>query len=392
MVYHFAMSADIHDTYFFLLDQPDHRRLDLCAYHIEYRTPSFEQAVYEAARGIAFSSADDAYRDWLAQGRTQGLPYAQGKDTLLKIMLKVKDEPELIVRWIEHHADIVGYHNLVIMNCGSTDPFFLGILHGYRERVLVLDYDQYYDNLSFPGANAALYGMLMRNCKYLTILDADEFLCGQRDGVIAHAYVKDILRAGSEDVHAGTWLTNTAPPPDTPAGGIDFSSPIAFSLDDASLREGTFAGKSVVRASLVFDINYVGHNLHLRQTMARMDAGSFGKLLVFHLARLSPKVVRARALKHLHAKGIVPPELAPDQVEGWLAQRLAAGTVDDAARVYVDRFMATGAAPEAQAAMTTHLLGGTGPEAQPDLAAALARIDFAGLLRDAFDRCAITLR
>lgn len=307
-------------------------------------------------------------------------------------MLKVKDEPELIVRWIEHHADIVGHHNLVVMNCGSTDPHFLAILHGYRDRVLVLDYDQYYDNLSFPGANAALYGMLMRNCKYLTILDADEFLVGQRDGAIARGYVGEILRAGSEDVYAGTWLTNTEPPPDAPGGGIDFASPIAFSLDDASLREGTFGGKSVVRAALAFEINYVGHNLHLRQTMARMDAGSFGQLLVFHLARLGPALVRARALKHLHAKGIVPPDLAPDQVGAYLAERLAAGTVDDAARVYVDRYLATAAAPDTQSAMRTCLLAGAGPEAQPELAAALARTDFAGLLRDSFERCAITLR
>lgn len=151
---------------------------------------------------MAFASADDAYRDWMAHGRSAGLAYAPGKNTYLKIMLKVKDEPELIVKWIEHHGAIVGYHNLVIMNCGSVNAHFLEILHGYR------------------------------------------------DG-----------------------------------------------------------------------------------TISRLKVGSFGQLLVFHLATLGPALVRSRALKHLHAKGIVPADMATAEVE--------AGDLVAAALEYVNRYMAT---------------------------------------------------
>jgi hypothetical protein len=391
------MTADldaIHDTYFFLYEQSAFRRLDLCAYDVQYRTGTFSQEVYEAARGQRFESLAAAYRDWQDVGRTAGLPYAPGKDTLLKIVLKVKDEPELIVRWIEHHAAIVGYHNLVIMNCGSTNAHFLQILQGYRDRVLILDYDQYYDKLSFPGSNVALYTLLMRNCKYLTILDADEFLFGMRDGGIAREHVGTILREGQQDIYAGTWLTNAVPPPDLPDGGIDFDSPLPFTLAEDSLREGTFAGKSVVRASLVFQTNYVGHNLHLRESMSHMNAGSFGRLMVFHLANLSPAVVRSRVLKHLYTRGVVPPELPPAQIDAYLADRVARGDLDEWAKVYVNRYLNAAVRPEPEPWMTTRLLSGTAaePEPQPALAEALGRFDFAGLLRASWDKCVISLR
>jgi hypothetical protein len=390
------MTATIHDTYFFLLEQPAYRRLDLCAYAIEYQSASFSQDVYERARGKTFGSRDDAYRDWLDAGRAEGLPYAEGKNTYLKIVLKVKDEPELIVKWIEYHARIVGYHNLVVMNCGSVDPAFLDILQAYRDRVLILDYDQYYDNLSFPGANVALYSLLARNCKYLSILDADEFLFGHLDGTIAPGHAAAIVRDGTQDLYAGTWVTNALPPRDKPEGGIDFGHPIAFSLDPASLRDGTFAGKSVMRASLVFQTNYLGHNLHLRETIARMDAGSFGKLLVFHLAVLSPALARARVLKHLHAKGIVPPAMPLADVEAFLVERRARGDVDAGALIYIDRFMQAGEGVDAAGVpvMTSGLLADAAgaPELQPALAPALAAVDFAGLVRESFEKCAIALR
>lgn len=387
------MTPPIQDTYFFLYEQPAYRRIDLCGYAIEYQTPVFSKDVYEVERGMAFASVDDAYRDWMAHGRSAGLAYAPGKNTYLKIMLKVKDEPELIVKWIEHHAAIVGYHNLVIMNCGSVNAHFLEILHGYRDRVLILDYDQYYDKLSFPGTNVALFSLLARNCKYLTILDADEFLFGYRDGTIAREHAAAIVREGRQAIYAGTWITNAMPPQEAPGGDIDFDSPITFSLDPASLRDGTFAGKSVMLAPLVFEIGYIGHNLHLRDTISRLEAGSFGQLLVFHLATLGPALVRSRALKHLHAKGIVPADMAAAEVEGYLAQRLAGGDLDAAALEYVNRYLAT-PAPGQPPYLHTRLLAddSRGPEPQPALAAALAHFDFAGLLRESFEKCAITLR
>ena len=57
-----------------------------------------------------------------------------GKDTLLKIILKAKDETYLIDTWIAHHATLVGYENLIIMDCGSQDPTYLEKLKFYASR------------------------------------------------------------------------------------------------------------------------------------------------------------------------------------------------------------------------------------------------------------------
>lgn len=388
------MSAEIYDTYFFLYDNPGHRRLDLCSFHVQYKTPSFSKDVYEAHRGQVFASVDEAYRDWVDTGRSLGICYAEGKDTLLKIVLKVKDEPELIGKWIEHHAGIAGYHNLVIMNCGSTDPRFLEMLHQYRDRILILDYDQYYDNLSFPHMNPALFSMLARNCKYLTILDADEFLFGYEDGTLSQQHVAKILREGAEDVYAGTWITNATPPLDNPDGSIAFSSPITFSLHEGSIKDGTFAGKSVTRASRLFEAAYVGHNLHVSNVMARMREGSFGKLFVLHLANLSPRLVRLRALKHLHAKEIVPRDMPLDEVEPYLNGLTEEELSKNSAKEYVNRFLGAASIKEKPPYFAVELLCSpdAAPESHPEFSAAIEEFDFKDLLKVSLENCKIVLR
>lgn len=386
------MTSDINDTYYFLYDQPDHRRLEFCAYAIQYRTAAFSRTVYERERGMVFASEDDAYLDWMAVGRTLGLPYAEGKNTYLKILLKVKDEPELIVQWIEYHAAIVGYDNLIIMNCGSTDSSFLAILHSYRERVLILDYEQYYDELSFPGKNIPLFALLMRNCKYLTVLDADEFLFGYKDGQISRANVADIVREGQYEVYPGAWITNHLAPPDLAQGGIDFSQPITFALDADSLRAGAIQGKSVVRASRVFDLHYVGHNLHLREVMRFIDARAFGKLFVFHLANLSPALVRARALKHLYAKGVVPRDMPAAEIAPFLTHQLDTQAMPEAGREYARRYLSGESVVGAAPLMAVNLsYQASAPETHAAFTQAIERFDFAGLLQECFDSCKIFL-
>jgi hypothetical protein len=371
----------LRDTYFFLLENPEHRSFEACWQLFDYRTRSFARAVYEDARRFRFATEAHAYKDWLTHGRALGLRFAPGKDTLLKIILKVKDEPVLLPRWIAYHADIVGHHNLIIMDCGSTDPEHLRVLEAYRRRVLIVGYERYYDTIHDTVGNAAFYHLIEKNCRYVAVLDADEFLFGRRAGTIGPDNVLPVLREGNEGVHAGTWFPNVAPPEEG-ADGPDWSRPIRFDMSADSIGHGTFAGKAVVRSDLCRAVRHVGHNLHEPQVAARLGPGSFGRLGILHVSRLGRAATRTRILKHLHARAIVPPTIRGlAEVERHLRQRVREGGLDAGTRHYVDLFLDAGApAAEPSATFSTALIGGARSERNADLDRQLATFDFTRFL------------
>ena len=83
------------DTYYHMLENPRPRSLSACSEKHEHVSTSFQQDIYEASRQIKFPSLAEAYDDWVMRGRKLGLAFAEGKNTLLKVILKVKDEPFL---------------------------------------------------------------------------------------------------------------------------------------------------------------------------------------------------------------------------------------------------------------------------------------------------------
>ena len=98
----------MYDTYFALLEKTELRQIGLARYDIEHRTPFFSRNVYATSACIDFGTETEAYAHWLSIGRCEGYEWAPGRDTLLKIVLKAKDEAYLIDAWIAHHAAIVG--------------------------------------------------------------------------------------------------------------------------------------------------------------------------------------------------------------------------------------------------------------------------------------------
>ena len=125
------------DTYFHLLERAQVHAIDQCANSYEYMTSQFDQSIYEKNAATSFVCATDTYQHWVGSGRSKGLPFAESKDTLLKIVLKCKDDTEYIQTWIEYHAQIVGYHNIIVIDCGSEDPTYWEILSQYLGRILI---------------------------------------------------------------------------------------------------------------------------------------------------------------------------------------------------------------------------------------------------------------
>lgn len=116
-----AAGARWSDTLWWMLDHPEARDVSQIGNRAEYVTTLFDPEIYAASRGRAFGTFEQAYDDWRLVGRRLGLQFGPNRNTILKIILKVKDEPDLIRRWIQHHAKLVGRHNIIVVDCGSSD-------------------------------------------------------------------------------------------------------------------------------------------------------------------------------------------------------------------------------------------------------------------------------
>ncbi len=355
------------DSYFFLLEQPRQRQFGLCGERLLHRTPSFDPVYYAAANGLTFDHDEEAYRDWRDRGRRAGLAYAEGRDTVLKIILKAKDEPELLPVWIRHHAAIVGMENLVILDCGSTDPAYRALLDTYADRLLILRYPLYYDYIHAPQSNRGFFDLLARNCRYLTILDADEFLVGRKGDDFSAEAVKPLLVDADEPVFAGTWVAAVA---------SDAGRPAVLDIAAPSLAAGTMAGKSIVRSEIIGALGHLGHNMHDASVLGRLTPGSFGKLQILHLTLRDPAVARRRALAHLRSQGLIANDIDEDTIR-------ALSISDDApdmAREYARRYCAAMDASE-PTGHPTDLIGGSRTAHVAPLAEALDRIDYLDLVR-----------
>lgn len=374
-----AMGSTIIDTLNFLIENPHLRNIELVDRDIPYVSRIFCARTYRASRGVSFASERDAYLDWQSYGKQQGLEYAPGRNTLLKIILKVKDEAYFIRGWIEYHARIVGYHNLIILDCGSTDPVFLRILSSYKDRVLIMNYTQYYDHIHSTWANRGLYNLLSLNCKYVTVLDADEFLFGCSGDELSPKLVEPILRNSEETILAGTWFHNVSSPGEL-EGEMLLEGRMTFGLTDAELGHGTVAGKAIVRSDRTLVAHHVGHNLHVKEVMALMSEHSFGQMGIFHLTHLPRSQQQQRALKHLRAKGVLPADVTNEED----VSRLVADLRDRRDQpwwvgAYLDKYL-VGHAVEPRASFSTGTLSNDKIETNREFCSAFRAFGFRTLL------------
>jgi hypothetical protein len=371
------------DTYSFLLENPSYRSMKALSELTRYVSRSFDKSYYETARQLKFRTVEDAHFDWITFGKTEGLEFAYQKDTLLKIILKVKDEPYLLSYWIEYHASIVGYHNIIIMDCGSKSPEFISMLRSFEDKVLILQYDKYYDHLHWVHANVAFFKLIAINCKYLTVLDVDEFLVGLRGDSVSPQHVLTHLRHNNTKIHAGTWLNNlTVPVADDGTFRPDLR--IEYALDERAVKFGTMAGKLIARNFMTLPLNYIGHNLGTKEVITHFTRDSFGSIIILHLNRLPLSIVRARSLQHLRAKQALPEEMVTEsEIERYLMDVLKKANVEPIIRLYIDRYLGNpdGYTP-ASRNFVSGLIGSRGEETHKDVGKFFGQFDFVKMLHE----------
>jgi hypothetical protein len=371
------------DTFSYLLDHPDQRREERFAENVEYMTDQFDQAVYEESRQQRFRTRDDAYFDWIHFGKKDGLFFAEGKHTLLKVILKVKDEPHIIRRWIEYYADAIGYHNIIIADCGSTHPGFLAVLKQYEKQILVFRYKQYYDELNWVHANLDLFKTVLINCKYVAVLDADEFLFGMTGNSISRRGACELLRHSTEEIFAGTWFSNETIPPAI-QGRCDLRGPLQFAVDETTIRFGTIAGKLIVKTSALLTVNYTGHILAEKEVVERMTPNSFGMIGIFHINKYGPSIVKSRSLRHLRAKALVPDDMYDGrEINRFLGKALAEGKTAPIEALYIKRYLGKADAfRKASKTFTTNIIAEVQREENTTFCDAFSTFDFRGLLQE----------
>ena len=372
------------DPFFRLLETRCVQLMEAITKPDEYRTIVFDHSIYEAARGRTFSTREDAYRDWLTHGRRNGLPFADGRDTTLKIAVKVKNESALLDHWLRYHARIVGFHNLIVIDCGSDDPIFLHKLDAWSEHVVVLRYAQYYDDLHWEHANRPFYAMVSENSKYFALLDADEFLFRiSDDNFISTSELIPLLRSSSDEILCCTWFLRVAHPKFDDNKELGWSKPLSFDFSNQSIFWGTFAGKGIYRSNIISEIGHVGHNHGTEKYERFLSASSFGNFGIFHVKDFDQAITRNRALQHLQAKGVVPAGVDNNTVADLLKEKLESGSLEPIEVQYSHEYLngrTENRRPTDPRLFTSNLLGAALIEFQKDLCSSIQSFDFGSVM------------
>jgi hypothetical protein len=238
----------------------------------------------------------------------------------LKILLKIKNDPIFLGRWVRHHAKIVGLSNLVIFDNMSDDPDVLSLYRGLSNDLHVTTFTGLHNNIHDASLFPELYASLARSCEYFLFLDADEFLVlfdGQRyyDALSVSRFIE---RNRDVDVFPSAWLLNMAGSDTKFLSGADF----------ARFSDGLPWGKPVLRSKLALS-GYIQHNIQLDKSLYRSRLVT--NLFLMHMVQLSAKQrVRANFYKLL-ARNFISPD---DSLEK-IAQIDPGGITDANIRLYV---------------------------------------------------------
>ena len=218
-----------------------------------------------------------------------------GAPAVLKILLKTKNDPILLDRWIEHHARIVAPQNILIFDNMSDDPEVLAIYARHPD-VLVIRFTGFHNNVHRVGLFGDLYASLRDSSQFFVFLDTDEFLTlFDGDRYYADGSLLEFLQADPvPQVFPGTWLYNT-----------NWTANQFISGTTAEyLANGLAWGKPVLRSNAPLD-GYLNHNIQLARTLFSTRLRT--NLFVLHLANLSPRQRIASNINKLIARGFAQP-------------------------------------------------------------------------------------
>jgi hypothetical protein len=130
--------------------------------------------------------------------------------SVLKIVMKTKNENFFIEKWIQHHIKLLKDTRLIIFDNMSTDEHVIGIYKKYEKNILLVKFDGFMDAIHMAHLFMPLYRDLSRSSLFFTIIDSDEYLY-LYDGnkIINDGSIVSLLE-DSQDAHffAPCWINN----------------------------------------------------------------------------------------------------------------------------------------------------------------------------------------
>lgn len=247
----------------------------------------------------------------------------------LTLVLKVKDDFILMKHWLEYHSAIVGQSNIIILDCGSTSSEQLNYYSQIKNTFKIFRYKEFYNNIHATKQNRYIFDLICKPNSYISILDSDEYLFGVMNSVASPGNVLDVIRSESADIYAGTWFFNITEPK-MEDDAIDWSCPIEFALDAEFIKSGTVSGKSLVRSSIIYDVEHLGHNLHVKEVVQRLQKESFGKIGILHVQNFEIGFYRKKVLKHLIVHGVLPDrDITEAEAIHLLNKKIQCGDIDN---------------------------------------------------------------
>jgi hypothetical protein len=221
----------------------------------------------------------------------------------IKIVLKTKNDPLFIERWITHHMKIVGPENLIIFDNMSDDPGVLSVYRKYRDRIDLVRFADRHYNLHHTYLYRDFYRSLAKSSEYFIFLDTDEYLI-LIDNDTYHGddrILTFVMDNRNYDLFPSTWLWNVNWNP----------AQFTCGTEPADLAENLACGKPLIRSDKI-PTGYVNHNFQLS---ARMFAPPFRtNLFLLHLAHLFPRRRISLNVDKLIVEGVVQPGESPETI------------------------------------------------------------------------------
>lgn len=241
----------------------------------------------------------------------------------LKLCVKTRDETDMLSSWIEHHAKIVGYENLLVADNGSTDPRTLELYERYRDRVNIFSFNGNHNEIHWHPRFAALFAVIKRTSHYFAFIDADERLIWSdaTRWVADHTITDMVLRA--EGIVPTTWLINTLNRYEqftllNTEGSGDFTRNLRW-------------GKPIMPARLVG----TGPGIHTIQTLPNPVSAALGtELFLLHFTQFPEQRIGVN-LRKLASRKLIAGNETPEDV---LAMKFA--ETDDSAPLRFQREIA----------------------------------------------------
>ena len=172
----------------------------------------FNLNAYNKSTNLNFINIKDAMNHWNKIGKKKGYIFSnKGEHTLIKIILPTYNEASLLRMWLDYYEKLIGLHNIIIFDNESDNTEVLKILSDYRSRLLIIYTTKYYFDLEYnkDPAFEKIIDIIKNECKFVTKLDTDEFLCyyDRKNKKFDNSKLLDLLF--NCETNIGTiWLSN----------------------------------------------------------------------------------------------------------------------------------------------------------------------------------------